>query len=513
MLVNRRYSNQLQALTRFLLAVVCALVVLPGQSLLAQGPYTSLRSIFGVPGSDVKLGKVIAGGFDFNNDGYDDYIIGVPEWKDSVGWTRGKTYAYSGKDGSLINSLEGSISALWGRSVDGIGDIDGDGYDDYLIGSKSRVQLWLSKSLFRLRNHRDPLLASSSSFGHAVANVGDMNMDGFDDYAGGDPGKSSGKGMVTIWSGKTGDTIRTHSGAVSNGQFGFAIAGAGDSNNDGYADIVIGAPRGFIGGASLIGKVFLYSGKNGSLLASMTNGSKFGQHVAGAGDVNNDGFDDFIASAATSGEEGGEPIAIVDIFSGKDGSSLNQIVKGSPFVTSTFGKSIAGVGDINGDGFADYGIGEERFGSNRGAVFIYSGKDHSVITRIDGTEATEHFGYSLAFIGDINKDGNPDIAVGAPYSTADGASDGRFDLFGVAPLGCCEEPGDADSNGSVNIADVSFVIAWLFAAGPSPTCCAEADANGDESLNIADITFVISWLFAGGADLTCPADDFSCMAP
>ncbi len=68
---------------------------------------------------------------------------------------------------------------------------------------------------------------------------------------------------------------------------------------------------------------------------------------------------------------------------------------------------------------------------------------------------------------------------------------------------CCELAGDANSDGKVNIADVQFVISWLFSAGEDPECFAEGSANGDEKLNIADVSYIISWLFSGGPGPVC----------
>ena len=84
-----------------------------------------------------------------------------------------------------------------------------------------------------------------------------------------------------------------------------------------------------------------------------------------------------------------------------------------------------------------------------------------------------------------------------------------FTTFTTSPS-CCSIPGDANSDGKVNIADVQFVISWLFLGGASPSCCAEATANGDDKLNIADVVYVISWLFSGGPDPLCGPSSMGC---
>lgn len=77
-------------------------------------------------------------------------------------------------------------------------------------------------------------------------------------------------------------------------------------------------------------------------------------------------------------------------------------------------------------------------------------------------------------------------------------------------LSCCSTAGDANTDGRVNIADVQFVIAWLFAGGASPNCCSEGSANGDDKINIADVTYIITWLFMGGADPICGPAEMGC---
>ncbi len=79
-----------------------------------------------------------------------------------------------------------------------------------------------------------------------------------------------------------------------------------------------------------------------------------------------------------------------------------------------------------------------------------------------------------------------------------------------ADINCCDMPGDANGDGKVNIADVEFVISWLFSGGESPSCCEEGSANGDDKLNIADVSFVIAWLFTGGPDPVCGLAGMEC---
>ncbi|MCH7879286.1 MAG: dockerin type I repeat-containing protein, partial [candidate division Zixibacteria bacterium] len=75
---------------------------------------------------------------------------------------------------------------------------------------------------------------------------------------------------------------------------------------------------------------------------------------------------------------------------------------------------------------------------------------------------------------------------------------------------CCINPGDANNDTKTNIADVVFLISWLFTGGASPACCAEGSANGDGKINIADVTYIISWLFSAGPFPVCGPSTFGC---
>jgi hypothetical protein len=75
--------------------------------------------------------------------------------------------------------------------------------------------------------------------------------------------------------------------------------------------------------------------------------------------------------------------------------------------------------------------------------------------------------------------------------------------FSEDACGCCEVPGDANDNGSVNILDITFEISYLYKGGPAPNCNDEADANGNGTVNILDITYLISYLYKGGPEPIC----------
>lgn len=123
--------------------------------------------------------------------------------------------------------------------------------------------------------------------------------------------------------------------------------------------------------------------------------------------------------------------------------------------------------------------------------------------------------YSVNSGGDITAaSANFASGVSVAQSAAGEASSANFQLdvgfwYGVG-ASCCKNAGDANDNGAVNIADVTFLIARIFAGGAAPPCCEQADANGNGSVNIADVTFLIARIFAGGPPPICGPSGLAC---
>lgn len=193
--------------------------------------------------------------------------------------------------------------------------------------------------------------------------------------------------------------------------FGWVGANLGDIDGDGVADFATTAP--FYGGDSANGKIYVYSGADGTLLneAVGTEGNRLGYSISGAGDVNGDGSLDYIVGGAG-------PANRIVIYSGADQRVLHDITTPSE-TPENFGASVAGAGDVNGDGYADLLVGATRADSSEtltdtGRIYLLSGFDGSVIWQQTGDAPQGLLGSGVGMVGDINGDGVPDQVAAAP---------------------------------------------------------------------------------------------------
>jgi len=320
-------------------------------------------------------------------------------------------------------------------------------------------------------------LMGGELFGASVASAGDVDDDGIGDVAVGAPFASpdgrARAGRVYLFSCIDGALLRRLNGSAPGDQFGFSVAPAGDVNRDGIPDLIVGAPYADIGLHADVGSAFVISGATGAVLRRFDgtqDGELLGFSVAGAGDVNGNGVPDILVGAPGADTAAGISAGSAFVFSGATGATLRRFNGLEPY--DALGWSVAGAGDVNGDGLDDVLVGAP--GANpggrfeAGSVFLFSSRDASQLLRLDGAAELDVFGFSVASGGDVDGDGAPDFIVGAP-----GADGG-------CPGGYCLNAGMAAIYSSASGARLGVVrgIANNDALGRS-VASAGGDVNGD----------------------------------
>lgn len=346
---------------------------------------TELRRFASTAAGD-SFGIALAVG-DLNGDNHADVVVGAPSWNAPGATKVGYVQAFDGATGRLLFELRGQRTTdTFGSSL-ALGDVTGDGTPDLLVGApfadsrgtndnNGYVALYdgaTQRELFRWwgAEHFDEM-------GRSVA-FGDVNGDGTLDIllGAGSGNLSDYGGYVLVIDGRDfTQPLYTFTDGLSHVKpeqnFGFAVTAA-DVNDDGYADVIVGAYRGQNSPARrapATGYVRVYSGVDGALLYQRngdSNGEQFGRAVAAA-DVNGDGVADVIIGARF-GAQGG----YVRVFDGPTGVLLHEEVGGRAF--DGFGQAVA-AGDVNGDGRANLAVGasqgDTRAVSQGGYVRLYT---------------------------------------------------------------------------------------------------------------------------------------------
>jgi hypothetical protein len=302
-----------------------------------------------------------------------------------------------------------------------------------------------------LRTLDSPYPQANAYFGSSVA-VGDVNGDGKVDIAVGSPGETVGghdlQGRVYVFSGASGALLLTldtptPSPNPQECSFGCTVA-LGDMNDDGKADIAVGAVGETVGGNSYQGRAYVFSGADGALLFTLDKPNPpqaeayFGSSLA-VGDINDDGNADIAVGAFYEDVGGNNNQGRAYVFSGADGSLLRTLNTPNPQAGANFGYSLA-AGDVNGDGKGDVAVGAPYEDvdpiADQGRAYVFSGDTGLLLFTLDlptpNAQAGADFGYSVA-VGDVNGDDKADIAVGAPYEDVDPiANQGRAYVFSGA---------------------------------------------------------------------------------
>ena len=418
------------------------------------------------------FGSSVGTAGDVNGDGYDDVIVGAPNY-DNGEDQEGMAFLYFGSASGL------STTAVWtaeeinqnfahlGNSVGTAGDVNGDGYDDVIIGAygynngetnegMAFVYLGSASGLGTTADWMaEEINQANAYFGYSVGTAGDVNGDGYDDVIIGASFYSRGQireGMAFLYfgsaSGLATAAVWTAEGNKNYAFFGQSVGTAGDVNGDGYDDVIIGAPE-YENLEVYTGAAFLYLGSASGLGTTAVwtaegnmNMAFFGQSVGTAGDVNGDGYDDVIIGAyGYRNPEYREGMAFLYLGSASGlGTTAVWTAEESNQDSAYLGFSVGTAGDVNGDGYDDVIIG--AYGYNAGDVregmaFVYlgsaSGLGTTAVWTAEGNQYNAWMGYSVGTAGDVNGDGYDEVIVGARLYTNGETNEGMAFVYQYSP--------------------------------------------------------------------------------
>jgi len=332
---------------------------------------------------------------------------------------------------ATVHDVSGTVGDSFGQCCDVVGDVNGDGFGEFLVGAwrDDNGALTDAGSVFLYSGADGSLLATiqggamDDHMGFGSSAAGDLNGDGFADLcAAADEDNVAGiganAGSATIVSGLDGSVLYTFTGVAGSDLFGWSTAAVGDVNGDGRDDVLVSALNAEdVSSPSNAGSLTVFSGLDGSVVQRVFGdvvGGQLGSNVGPAGDVNGDGKNDF------AGVQG----SLVRVFSGADGSELRRRGGGGGTIVCSGGI------DGNGDGFDDYLIGSAGFTSNTGRVQLVSGLDNAVLHEAFGGATGDQLGASVVGAGDLDGDGYGDFAAGMPgFDGAAGANTGAVRAF------------------------------------------------------------------------------------
>ncbi|MCC6335889.1 MAG: FG-GAP repeat protein [Myxococcales bacterium] len=392
-----------------------------------------LRGVHKGPTVTARLGASVSGPGDVNGDGFADLLAGATGYQPAGSADKGAAFVYLGgpgglRDEPLVRQAAGiGLAAEFGSAVSGAGDVDGDGFADVVIGAPlaglgSTGEVHVFQGLARGPSEEFSTLDTQRP-APAVAAVGDVNGDGFEDFAAGTPGGGSNPGGVVVAWGHgnpemTSFAFTSTASPDSSSRFGACVAAAGDVNGDGFADVLVGAPPSAPATESI---AWLFLGTADGLgpqpwsFKSRAPGDRLGDAVAGLGDVNGDGYDDVAIGAPAANGTG----AVYGFFGGPQGpgSSPDWIMNG-PEIGAFFGTAIAAAGDADLDGFADFAVGAPGADS----IILYYGRGLGLAPhrerRLSPPSSITGLGGTLSGGGDVNGDGVPDlVALATPPQT------------------------------------------------------------------------------------------------
>lgn len=412
--------------------------------------------------SSANMGFSVAGAGDVNGDGYSDVIVGANKFREDDG----AAFVFHGSGVGVSASAAATLTLIdadagVGNSVACAGDVNGDNFSDVIVGasnytngqSNEGAALVFHGSLPGVKTEAASVIEgdqASANMGFSVASAGDVNGDGYSDIVTGaytyDNGNTD-EGAAFVYHGSASSASTTFKITKEMNQaeasFGYSVSSAGDVNGDGFSDVIVGAPY-FDQGEENEGAAFVFHGSISGLLfpgGSIEGDFKdaqMGYSVSCAGDMNGDGYSDVIIGApGYDNGEAKEGAAFV-LKGSSTGVSFGwwQLILDADQADGAYGNSVAGAGDVNGDGYGDVIVGALLYDNDQideGAAFVYHGSEQGVSLvpekMIEADQSLAVMGYAVNGAGDINGDGFSDIVVSAVLYTKTQTEEGMVSIY------------------------------------------------------------------------------------
>jgi hypothetical protein len=292
---------------------------------------TVLRERIGTAASQ-QFGTAVAALGDVDGDGIEDYLCsgGVRE-----------SHVFSGRDGTILVSFP--PFSMNGLDAAPLGDVDGDGIHDFLMGVPNRAHVLRGGTFEILRTLESP--PEAGRFGYRTVALGDVDADGFVEFAIAALGidqKGAEPGQVYVFSGRAGELLYRVDGIDQSDEFGRQLASPGDVTGDGVADLAVGTAVPF----GTFGRSYFFDGQSGASLGTPTRGAI--SYLAAAGDVDGNGFPDLVLAADSSGARSARVV---------EGKTRATLMEFSLAGTDVFDVVAGGGHDWNDDGFPDFLVG------------------------------------------------------------------------------------------------------------------------------------------------------------
>ena len=372
-----------------------------------------------------QFGWIARGIGDVDHDGISDFVTSAPT-HGADNSNAGKVYLYSTGTGKLLWSVDGAPGGQLGLGIEGAGDANHDGTPDVVASAPYLAQacIYSGRDGSVLQTLASP--GHGEAFGMHVAGAGDVDSDGYADVVIGSPAlrAGNGPGHAYVFSGRDGHLLLTLAGEADGDAFGQAVSGGGDRIH--HSIIVVGAAR---GGLAHTGRSYVYY-DGATTPAFVTDADSTGvaygaMFLSIPGDMDGDGVADIFESDWNNSARG-PSTGRVYVHSGATGKLIRTLTGEN--AGDGFGTSASDAGDVDGDGRADLIVGAWQYSgaaASAGKAYLYSGATGKLLRSYTGSTPGDTFGFDAVGIGDADHDGTVDLLITSAYSGVHGFHSGR----------------------------------------------------------------------------------------